>query len=99
MLGITLTNVTFTYGENVVLSGLSLTVEPGDFTAVVGPNGSGKSTMLKIIAGLLPPDKGQVTIAGKVRKRLAWQVKSAIFRRTMPRMRRDFRRLSRKSCR
>jgi len=65
MFDIQLTDVTFAYGENVVLDKLSLAVNAGDFTAVVGPNGSGKSTMLKIMAGLIVPDCGQVTIAGK----------------------------------
>jgi ABC-type Mn/Zn transport systems, ATPase component len=65
MYDIKISNVTYSYGDSVVLSSLSMTVAAGEFIAVVGPNGAGKSTMLKLIAGLLRPDCGQVTIAGR----------------------------------
>ena len=48
-----------------VLGGVSLGVEPGEFVALVGANGTGKSTLLRLIAGLLPPDRGSVAIAGR----------------------------------
>ena len=48
------------YGDNTVLSGVSLTVQRGDRLAIIGPNGIGKSTLLKIAVGELPPDRGQV---------------------------------------
>jgi ABC-type sulfate/molybdate transport systems ATPase subunit len=44
---------------------LALTVAPGETVALLGPNGSGKSTVLAIIAGLLRPDAGHVTLGGK----------------------------------
>ena len=47
-----------------VLRGVSLSLDRGDFTAVMGPSGSGKSTLLHILAGLLTPDTGTVEIAG-----------------------------------
>jgi len=50
------------YGSKPVLHGLSLTLEPGQLTAVIGPNGSGKSTLLKTIAGLLPASAGQILL-------------------------------------
>jgi putative ABC transport system ATP-binding protein len=46
------------------LNGVSLTVEPGSFTAVMGPSGSGKSTLLQVAAGLDEPTDGQVFVDG-----------------------------------
>ncbi len=43
---------------------LDLTVQPGEFYALLGPNGAGKTTTLKIVAGLLRPDGGTVTVFG-----------------------------------
>lgn len=45
-----------------VLDGISFAMEEGEFTAIVGPSGCGKTTLLKIIAGLLESDEGQVRI-------------------------------------
>lgn len=45
---------------------VELTVGPGEVLAVLGPNGAGKSTLLDIVAGLLPPDGGEVRLAGRV---------------------------------
>jgi ABC-2 type transport system ATP-binding protein len=54
------------YREFKALDKVSLTVERGDVYAVVGVNGSGKSTILKIIAGVLEPTKGVVSINGRI---------------------------------
>ncbi|MDE2512006.1 MAG: metal ABC transporter ATP-binding protein, partial [Elusimicrobia bacterium] len=52
------------YGRRPVLTGVDLTVHPGDFLGVLGPNGAGKSTILKTMLGLIPPMKGHLTLAG-----------------------------------
>jgi putative ABC transport system ATP-binding protein len=45
--------------------GLDLTIEKGEFTAVIGPSGSGKTTLLNIIAGLDTPTEGEVVLGGR----------------------------------
>lgn len=52
------------YGTNPVLRGLDLQVGQGEFVTLVGPNGAGKSTLLRIVATLLSPTAGNVTIGG-----------------------------------
>src|SRR5829696_7378886 len=54
------TNVTKSYGAEVVLDGISLVVPPHARTGVIGPNGAGKTTLLRVLAGLDAPDSGQV---------------------------------------
>ena len=48
------------------LNGIDLTIQSGEFTAIVGPSGSGKTTFLNIISGLDSPTEGKVWLAGKV---------------------------------
>ena len=58
-------NVSFGYGENKVLDGLSLEVEKGTSVAFVGESGSGKSTIIKLVMGLLKNQEGRILIDGK----------------------------------
>src|SRR5690606_27442908 len=51
--------------EIQALSGISLTIEPGEFVSLIGQSGCGKSTLLSIIAGILPPSDGEVRVGGK----------------------------------
>jgi ATP-binding cassette subfamily F protein uup len=53
-----LSGISLTFGGNPVFDELSLTVQPGDRLALVGRNGSGKSTLMKVMAGLVEPDRG-----------------------------------------
>lgn len=53
------------YGAHAALSGVDLSIAPGEFVALVGASGSGKTTLLKTINGLVTPDSGQVRIAGQ----------------------------------
>ncbi len=53
------------YREIVAVDGLSFTVEPGEILGLIGPNGAGKTTTLRMIAGILPPTRGRVEIAGR----------------------------------
>jgi sulfate transport system ATP-binding protein len=52
------------FGDFVALDDVSLSIPNGQLTALLGPSGGGKSTLLRIIAGLEPPDAGQVEIEG-----------------------------------
>ncbi len=65
-------NVSFCYGgEHEVLKDVSLSVTKGSVHAIVGTNGAGKSTMLRMVAGLVPCDRGTVTIHDSRRGRWA----------------------------
>ncbi len=57
--------VHLTKGENDILRDINLELDRGDFLGIIGPNGGGKTTLLKIILGLLEPDKGKVRVFGK----------------------------------
>ncbi|MGI6091704.1 MAG: ABC transporter ATP-binding protein [Veillonellaceae bacterium] len=67
------------YSSNTVLRNINLTVKAGEFVSVAAPNGTGKSTLLKTIAGLLPPLNGSIllngqTVADYSRRELAKQI-------------------------
>ena len=54
-----LSGISLTFGGNPLFDDLSLVVQPGDRVALVGRNGSGKSTLMKVMAGLVDPDRGE----------------------------------------
>jgi|GEM_PF-11394 len=62
---IELDDVYKSFGDNHVINGLSLKVIPGKTTVIVGRSGSGKSVLLKLMMGLLKPDRGRVVLFGK----------------------------------
>ncbi|MEJ2040983.1 MAG: ATP-binding cassette domain-containing protein, partial [Desulfosarcinaceae bacterium] len=60
-----LSDINFAYNGEVVLQDVSLTIREGDFIAMIGPNGGGKTTLLKVILGLLKPNRGLVRVSGQ----------------------------------
>jgi ABC-2 type transport system ATP-binding protein len=61
---LTVTDVVKRYGDHTALAGVSLSVGAGEVLGLLGPNGAGKSTLASIVAGLRPPDGGQVWVNG-----------------------------------
>jgi ABC-type multidrug transport system ATPase subunit len=62
---IKVTDLTFGYGQELILKDVSLKVGEGEVLVVLGPNGSGKTTLLRVLAGALKPSKGNISILGK----------------------------------
>jgi ABC-type lipoprotein export system ATPase subunit len=54
------------YGQEKVLNGVDIVIEPGSFTAIIGESGSGKTTLLSILSTLLQPSRGSVRYDGKL---------------------------------
>jgi len=57
---LSLANIYVQYGERVLLDKINLVIKPGERVGLVGRNGAGKSTILKIIAGEMTPQEGNV---------------------------------------
>ncbi len=53
-----------TYRETVAVAGLDFHVGPGEILGLIGPNGAGKTTTLRTLAGIIPPTRGQLRVAG-----------------------------------
>ncbi|MDR7549666.1 MAG: ABC transporter ATP-binding protein, partial [Armatimonadota bacterium] len=62
--GIEIWGVSKAFGRVRALDNVTLSVEAGEFVAIIGPSGCGKTTLLKIVAGLIRPDAGRVEIGG-----------------------------------
>lgn len=75
-------------GEVPVLEGVSFDLEAGRFLAIVGPNGAGKSTLVKVMLGLIEPDRGHAAVfgrhAGEVPERIGYVPQLKTFDRSFP---------------
>jgi len=67
---IELKGVSKSFGGNIILDQVDLTIHRGEALAIIGPSGTGKSTILRIIAGLLSTDAGEIYVQGKRRSGL-----------------------------
>ncbi len=89
----------FSFNGGPVLEKIDLTIRERDFTALIGPNGGGKTTLLKLMLGLLKPDRGNVRIFGKsprqVARRLGYVPQEVGVNRTFPITVRDVVRMGR----
>ena len=85
---ISLDNVSFSYTNIPVVRDITLAVSEGEFLGVIGPNAGGKSTLLKLILGLLQPDKGNIKVFGKSpekgRSRIGYVPQYPAFSRDFP---------------
>ena len=61
---IAIQNLTKRYGDFEAVHDLNLEIPPGEVFGFLGPNGAGKTTTIKVLSGLLPPSRGQVTVGG-----------------------------------
>lgn len=58
-------NVWFYYQKTPILQDVNLALEQGEFLGIIGPNGGGKTTLLKLMLGMLKPDRGRIRILGE----------------------------------
>ena len=61
-------NLSIGYENNVILENISLSIEKGDYIAIIGENGAGKSTLLKTMLGLIQPIKGKVVLGDNLKR-------------------------------
>jgi putative spermidine/putrescine transport system ATP-binding protein len=61
---LTLEGLSKSYGQTPVVSGIDLAIRPGEFVTLLGPSGCGKTTILRMVAGLIPPTAGRILVDG-----------------------------------
>ena len=66
------------YGDRPALDGVSFELRTGETLAVFGPNGAGKTTLLRVLASLLRPHEGRVTVDGAELPREAWRARARV---------------------
>jgi len=79
---IAISGVFKSYGDNHVLKGIDLEVQPGESMVIIGPSACGKTLLLKCIIGLVRPDRGKLLIDGEDTARLSTRRHDRIFART-----------------
>jgi sulfonate transport system ATP-binding protein len=62
---VSITGLRKSFGDQVVLDGVELTIRRGEFVALLGPSGTGKTTLLRLLSGLEVPDSGEVLVPGR----------------------------------
>jgi zinc transport system ATP-binding protein len=81
-------HVSFSYEHVLVLEDVSFSIAPGEFFGIIGPNAAGKTTLLKLMLGLLAPDRGRVCVFGEspvaARPRIGYVPQHATFSRRFP---------------
>ena len=81
-------NIHFSYHRRAVLADATLALGPGELVCLLGANGVGKSTLLKLMQGLLKPQRGNVTLDGKplsaMRRLLALRAQGSSHRYARP---------------
>nr|HPK06367.1 ATP-binding cassette domain-containing protein [Aminivibrio sp.] len=65
MTGVELRSVSKRFGKTYAVRNVSLSVGKGEFLSLVGPSGCGKTTTLRLVAGFLAPDEGEVLLNGE----------------------------------
>ncbi len=81
-------NLSFRYDSRDILSNVALTIYPYDSICIVGPNGGGKTTLVKLMTGLLKPDRGTISIFGQkpedAKKRIGYVPQYAVYDKQFP---------------
>lgn len=76
-------NMSFSFGDHLILDDVSLNIKEKEMVGIVGPNGGGKTTLLRLMLGLLQPNKGFIEILGsnalQARKRIGYVPQHKIF--------------------
>ena len=62
---VSIENVAFSYNHHPAIQEVNLSIYPRQFIGIIGPNGSGKTTFLKLISGILTPQKGEIKVFGQ----------------------------------
>src|SRR6059036_680513 len=65
MPGVTIKGLTKRYGDLAALEGLDLRLEPGELVSLLGPSGCGKTTTLRLVAGFLRPESGEIWVGDR----------------------------------